>query len=55
MSIYKKLFRNAKRVVGLGKDTESFSYKYVSGGKVLDNLKPIMNEVGLLLSKKLLM
>lgn len=54
MSIYKKLLEMQKRVVGLGKDTESFSYKYVSGGKVLDNLKPIMNEVGLLLKQEII-
>ena len=41
MSIYKKLIEMQKRVVGLGKDTKSFGYQYVSGGKVLENLKPV--------------
>lgn len=53
MSIYKKLLEMQKRVVGLGKDTKSFGYQYVSGGKVLENLKPIMNEVGLLLKQEI--
>lgn len=54
MSIYKKLLEMQKRVVGLGKDTKSFGYQYVSGGKVLENLKPIMNEVGLLLKQEII-
>lgn len=53
MSIYKKLLEMQKRVVGLGKDTKFFGYQYVSGGKVLENLKPIMNEVGLLLKQEI--
>lgn len=54
MSIYKKLLEMQKRVVGLGKDSKSFSYQYVSGGKVLENLKPIMNDVGLLLKQEII-
>lgn len=53
MSIYKKLLEVQKKVVGLGKDTKSFSYQYVSGGKVLENIKPVMNEVGLLLKQEI--
>ena len=54
MSVYTKLLEMQKRVVGLGKDTKSFGYQYVSGGKVLENLKPIMNEVGLLLKQEII-
>lgn len=53
MNIYTKLLEMQKRVVGLGKDTKSFGYQYVSGGKVLENLKPIMNDVGLLLKQEI--
>ena len=54
MSIYNKLLEMQKKVVGLGKDTKSFGYQYVSGGKVLENLKPIMNDVGLILKQEIL-
>lgn len=54
MNIYQKLLEMQKRVVGLGKDTKSFGYQYVSGGKVLENLKPIMNDVGLILKQEIL-
>lgn len=53
MNIYTKLLEMQKKVVGLGKDTKSFGYQYVSGGKVLENLKPIMNDVGLLLKQEI--
>lgn len=54
MSIYKKLLEMQKKVVGLGKDTAGHNYKYVSGGKVLENLKPLMNELGLLLKQEII-
>lgn len=54
IGIYAKLLEMQKRVVGLGKDTKSFGYQYVSGGKVLENLKPIMNDVGLLLKQEII-
>lgn len=54
MSIYKKLLEVQKKVIGLGKDTKSYTYQYVSGGKVLENVKPIMNEVGLLLKQEII-
>lgn len=36
-------------VRGLGKDTKGNSYEYVSGSKVLDAVRPRMDELGLLL------
>lgn len=54
MSIYKKLLQIQKEVKGLGKDTTGFNYQYVSGSKVLGAIKPIMNELGLLLKQELL-
>ena len=54
MSIYKKLLEVQKKVMGLGKDSKSYTYQYVSGGKVLENVKPIMNEVGLILKQEII-
>ena len=57
MKIYKKLLEVQKEVKGLGKDQQSgsgnFGYKYVTGGKVLDHIKPILNAQGLLLKQEI--
>lgn len=52
MSIYKKLHTIQSRVNGLGKDKSSNSYQYVTGAKVLGVIKPLMNELGLLLKQE---
>lgn len=44
-----KLAALQSAVRGLSKDTKGNSYEYVSGGKVLDALRPRMDELGLLL------
>ena len=54
MSIYKKLHEIQTRVSGLGKDSSSQSYKYVSGSKILSVIKPLMNELGLILKQEIL-
>lgn len=54
MNIYKKLLEVQKKIVGLGKNSKSFGYFYVSGGKVLEHIKPIMNETGLLLKQEII-
>lgn len=54
MEIYKKLHQIQKAINGLGKDKSAFSYKYVTGDKVLEHIKPIMNEVGLILKQELI-
>ena len=54
MSIYKKLHTIQTKINGLGKDSQSFGYKYVSGSKVLEFLKPLMNELGLILKQEVL-
>lgn len=54
MSIYKKLHEIQSRVNGLGKDKASNSYQYVTGSKVLGAIKPLMNELGLLLKQEIL-
>lgn len=44
-----KLAALQSSVRGLGKDTRGNSYEYVSGSKVLDAVRPKMDELGLLL------
>jgi len=53
-NIYQKLLVIQKKINGLGKDKSSFSYKYVTGDKVLGEIKPLMNELGLILKQEVL-
>ena len=52
LNLYQKLLKIQQEVVGLGKDKASFNYKYVTGSKVLEHIKPIMNQYGLLLKQE---
>ena len=54
LNLYQKLHRVQSQVIGLGKDTQGNNFKYVSGTKVIDAIKPIMNEMGLLLKAEVL-
>ena len=54
LNLYQKLHRVQSQVIGLGKDTQGNNFKYVSGTKVIDAIKPIMNEMGLLLKTEVL-
>lgn len=54
MSIYKKLLEVQKRVIGLSKDKESHNYQYVTGNKLLEYIKPVMNEQGLILKQEVI-
>lgn len=54
LNLYQKLHRVQSQVIGLGKDTQGNNFKYVSGTKVIDAIKPIMNEIGLLLKMEVL-
>lgn len=40
--------------MGLGKDKSSFNFKYVTGDKVLGEIKPLMNNLGLILKQEVL-
>lgn len=57
-NIYQKLLTIQKSVVGLGKDKNTKSpqnpngYAYVTGSKVLEHIKPLMNDLGLLLKQE---
>ncbi|MFB9120952.1 ERF family protein [Bergeyella porcorum] len=54
MSIYKKLHTIQSKINGLGKDSKTNQYGYVSGAKVLSVIKPLMNEMGLILKQEIL-
>lgn len=54
MSIYKKLLKIQQKINGLGKDKSTYNYKYVTGDKILGEVKPMMNELGLLLKQEVL-
>lgn len=59
-NIYQKLLNIQQAVIGLGKDKDTKSvqnpngYAYVTGAKVLDHIKPLMNEYGLLLKQEVI-
>lgn len=50
--LYSKLLAIQKEVIGLGKDAKSFGYGYVSGTKVLEHIKPLMNTLGIILKQE---
>jgi hypothetical protein len=53
-NIYQKLLKIQQKINGLGKDKSAFNYKYVTGDKVLGEIKPLMNDMGLLLKQEVL-
>lgn len=54
LNLYQKLHKIQTQVLGLGKDKDGQNYKYVTGTKVIDNIKPLMNSLGLLLKQEIL-
>lgn len=58
LNIYQKLLKIQQAIVGLGKDKDTKSdknptgYAYVTGSKVLEHIKPLMNQYGLLLKQE---
>jgi len=60
LNIYQKLHKIQLAVKGFGKDKDTSSqynpkgYKYVTGDKVLEHIKPLMNELGLILKQEIL-
>lgn len=53
-NIYQKLLIIQQKINGLGKDKSSNNYSYVTGSKVLEHIKPLMNEHKLLLKQEVL-
>lgn len=54
LNLYQKLSKIQEEVKGLGKDKDGQNYKYVTGSKVLDHIKPIMIEHGIILKQEIL-
>jgi hypothetical protein len=54
MNLNQKLLEIQKKIVGLGKDAKSNNYQYVTGNKLLSHIKPIMNELGLILKSEII-
>ena len=54
MKLYQKLLTIQQKINGLGKDKSANNYRYVTGDKVLGEIKPLMNELGLLLKQEVL-
>jgi len=60
LNLYQKLAEIQSKVLGLGKDKDTSSqynpkgYKYVTGSKVLENVKPLMVELGIILKQEVL-
>ena len=53
-NIYQKLLIIQQKINGLAKDKATYNYKYVTGDKLLGEVKPLMNELGLLLKQEVL-
>lgn len=54
MNIYQKLHKIQSSILGLGKDKKGNNYEYVTGNKVLSEIKPLMNDLGLLLKQEVI-
>lgn len=54
MEIYRKLLEIQKEVDKFVKDSQSHNYNYVGGNQVLNKIRPLMNEKGLLLKQEVL-
>lgn len=49
MNLYMKLVEVRRRTDKFSKDAQAYGYKYVTGNQVLDKIKPVMDELNLLL------
>lgn len=54
LTLYQKLAKIQSEVKGLGKDKDGHGYKYVTGSKVLDYIKPLMIQYGVLLKQEII-
>jgi hypothetical protein len=53
LNLYQKLALIQSEVKGLGKDKDGHGYKYVTGAKVLEHIKPIMIAQGIILKQEI--
>jgi len=54
LNLYQKLLVIQTKINGLGKDKSTYNYKYVTGDKVLGEIKPLMNSLGLILKQEVI-
>ena len=54
LNLYQKLLHIQTKIIGLGKDKSTYQYKYVTGDKVLGEIKPLMNQLGLILKQEVI-
>lgn len=54
LTLFQKLLIIQKEILGLSKDGSGYGYDYTTGNKVLEHVKPLMNEHGLLLKQEVL-
>jgi hypothetical protein len=54
MNLYQKLIKIQEHVMGLKKNKRGNNYEYVTGEKVLEHIKPMMNQYGILLKQEIL-
>lgn len=54
LNLYQKLLHIQTKINGLGKDKSTYNYKYVTGDKVLGEIKPLMNQLGLILKQEVI-
>jgi hypothetical protein len=52
LNLYQKLLHIQTKINGLGKDKSTYNYKYVTGDKVLGEIKPLMNQLNLILKQE---
>jgi hypothetical protein len=53
MNIYKKLLQIQQQIISLEVDKEANGYKYLTGAKLMGYIKPLMNELGLVLKQEI--
>jgi hypothetical protein len=53
-TIYQKLHKIQESIIALKKNAQAHGYNYLNGEKLLDHIKPLMNQHGLLLKQEVL-
>jgi len=54
LNLYQKLLKIQEKIMWLKKDSDWDRYKYVSWSKVLEHIKPLMNEYWLILKQEII-
>lgn len=54
MALYQKLLEIQKGIAGLSKDGKAYGYEYVTGSKLLKELRPLMDKHGVILKQEII-